>query len=64
MVTFPVLYVPVFNTLVFKHKGIGWEWGVVLGACVVYLGVIEGWKAIKRWRGWGSPGYVKAEVGV
>ncbi|KAI5777917.1 sodium transport ATPase [Geopyxis carbonaria] len=58
-ITFPVIYIPVFNSVVFKHKGITWEWGVVAGACVIYLCVIEGWKAIKRWRGWGSAGYKK-----
>ncbi|KAA8903969.1 hypothetical protein FN846DRAFT_779834 [Sphaerosporella brunnea] len=58
-ITWPVIYVPKFNTVVFKHMAIGWEWGVVVAACVLYLMVVEGWKAIKRWRGWGSAGYVK-----
>ena len=40
--------------VVFKHTGIGWEWGIVAGCCVVYLCVIESWKAVKRWRGWGA----------
>lgn len=59
VITFPVLYIPGFNTVVFKHTGITWEWGVVVGCCVVYLAVIEGWKAIKRWRGWGSAKVMK-----
>ena len=62
LVTFPVVYVPVFNTVVFKHMAISWEWGVVLGCCVAYLSVVEGWKATKRWRGWGSAGYRKPVV--
>jgi len=46
--TFPVVYLPVVNRVVFKHLGIGWEWGIVVGACVVYLSVVEGWKGVKR----------------
>jgi len=62
LITFPVVYVPVFNTVVFKHMAISWEWGIVVGCCVVYLSVVEGWKAIKRWRGWGSATYRKPLV--
>lgn len=54
IITFPVIYIPVFNTVVFKHMAISWEWGVVIGCSAVYLMVVESWKAIKRWRGWGS----------
>ncbi|KAK9481165.1 hypothetical protein V1514DRAFT_345528 [Lipomyces japonicus] len=46
--TFPVIYIPIINKDVFKHLGISWEWGVVAAACVVYLAVVEVWKAIKR----------------
>ncbi|KAK9458864.1 uncharacterized protein V1516DRAFT_629715 [Lipomyces oligophaga] len=46
--TFPVIYIPVINNKVFLHLGIGWEWGVVAGACAVYILVVEVWKAIKR----------------
>lgn len=56
LITWPVIYVPVFNTVVFKHMGITWEWGVVVACCGVYLAVVEGWKGIKRWRKWGSAG--------
>jgi potassium/sodium efflux P-type ATPase len=48
VVTFPVIYIPVINKTVFRHKGIGWEWGVVFGAVVCYVGFVEAWKAIKR----------------
>jgi len=54
VITFPVIYIPVFNTTVFKHKGITWEWGVVVAATFIYLLIIETNKAIKRWRGWGT----------
>ncbi|KAI5464939.1 hypothetical protein BGZ63DRAFT_470921 [Mariannaea sp. PMI_226] len=53
LVTFPVVYIPVVNTEVFKHKGLTWEWGVVAGCVVVYVGLIEVWKAIKRRLGLG-----------
>ncbi|PQE09530.1 potassium sodium efflux P-type ATPase fungal-type protein [Rutstroemia sp. NJR-2017a BBW] len=48
LITFPVIYIPVVNTIVFKHKGITWEWGVVVGCFVVYVAFVEAWKAIKR----------------
>ncbi|OJJ33753.1 hypothetical protein ASPWEDRAFT_41620 [Aspergillus wentii DTO 134E9] len=54
VIAFPVIYLPVVNRLVFKHKGIGWEWGVVFGCVVVYLGLVESWKAVKRAFGIGS----------
>ncbi|KAJ2979202.1 hypothetical protein NQ176_g3396 [Zarea fungicola] len=46
--TFPVVYLPFVNTHVFKHESLTWEWGVVFGCVVVYIALIEGWKAIKR----------------
>ncbi|CZR65470.1 related to potassium/sodium P-type ATPase [Phialocephala subalpina] len=48
LITFPVVYIPVVNETVFKHKGITWEWGVVLGCFVSYVAFVEAWKAIKR----------------
>ncbi|CUS09847.1 unnamed protein product [Tuber aestivum] len=53
-ITFPVIYIPTFNTVVFKHMAITWEWGVVLGCSAAYLMIVESWKGIKRWRGIGS----------
>ncbi|KAI1637773.1 potassium/sodium efflux P-type ATPase [Biscogniauxia mediterranea] len=50
LVTFPVVYVPVVNARVFKHTGITWEWGVVGAAGVVYVALVEAWKAGKRRR--------------
>lgn len=40
------LYVPVFNTKVFRHTGLGWEWGVVVGMAILYLVAIELWKLV------------------
>ncbi|KAI9152163.1 Calcium-transporting ATPase 3 [Paramyrothecium foliicola] len=45
---FPIVYIPELNTQVFKHQGLTWEWGVVAGAVVLYLALIEMWKAAKR----------------
>ncbi|PWY80901.1 potassium/sodium eff [Aspergillus sclerotioniger CBS 115572] len=50
LLTFPVLYIPVINHIVFKHTGISWEWGVVFVEAGLFLGGVEGWKFIKR--GW------------
>jgi P-type Na+/K+ transporter len=49
---FPVLYIPTLNTKVFKHKGIGWEWGIVVPFVLFFLFGIESWKFVKRRMGW------------
>jgi Na+-exporting ATPase len=58
VITFPVIYIPTINTIVFKHKAITWEWGVVFGALAAYIAFVETWKAIKRrfgiWSGKGQ----------
>lgn len=54
VIAFPVIYLPAVNRIVFKHQGIDWEWGVVFGCMVVYLGLVESWKATKRAVGIGS----------
>ncbi|KAJ5306033.1 hypothetical protein N7508_005048 [Penicillium antarcticum] len=54
VIAFPVIYLPVVNQLVFKHQAITWEWGVVFGCTVVYLILVESWKAVKRAFGIGS----------
>lgn len=48
LTTFPVVYIPYVNTVVFKHQGLTWEWGVVAGCVLLYVALIESWKAIKR----------------
>jgi magnesium-transporting ATPase (P-type) len=45
---FPVLYIPVINDVVFKHKGISWEWGIVFVATVLFFLGVESWKWGKR----------------
>ncbi|KAI1816479.1 potassium/sodium efflux P-type ATPase [Poronia punctata] len=45
---FPVVYIPVVNTVVFKHTGIGWEWGLAFGALIIFVAGMELWKFIKR----------------
>ena len=45
---FPVVYIPVLNTSVFKHTSISWEWGVVIGFTILYVVGVEAWKFVKR----------------
>ncbi|SPO05178.1 related to Na+-transporting ATPase ENA-1 [Cephalotrichum gorgonifer] len=52
--TFPVIYIPVVNRVVFKHEGITWEWGIVVGCVAAYLALVESWKAVKRRFGLGT----------
>ncbi|KAN0113224.1 potassium/sodium eff [Hyaloscypha variabilis] len=49
---FPAVYIPGLNTKVFKHVGIGWEWGLAFGAIIVFVLGVEAWKAVKRHTGW------------
>ncbi|KAI1276918.1 hypothetical protein F5Y07DRAFT_117369 [Xylaria sp. FL0933] len=48
VVTFPVIYIPVINRTIFKHEAISWEWGVVAATVIVYIALVEAWKAGKR----------------
>ncbi|KAI1654993.1 potassium/sodium eff [Daldinia decipiens] len=48
IITFPVIYLPVIDKRVFKHQGIGIEWAIVAACVVVYVVLVEGWKAGKR----------------
>ncbi|GKT52209.1 sodium- and chloride-dependent GABA transporter 1 [Colletotrichum spaethianum] len=45
---FPLLYIPVINTEVFKHKGISWEWAIVFIAAALFFAGVESWKWGKR----------------
>jgi Na+-exporting ATPase len=45
---FPIVYIPFLNEKVFKHGRVTWEWGVALGAVVIYISAIEMWKMVKR----------------
>lgn len=62
VITFPVIYIPFLNKKVFKHKGIGLEWAIVVAALVAYLGLVEGYKAYKRRLGVGWTGLGKGDV--
>ncbi|TQN68237.1 Calcium-transporting ATPase 3, partial [Colletotrichum shisoi] len=45
---FPVIYIPTLNTTLFKHIGITWEWGIVVGFTLLYVVGVEAWKFVKR----------------
>ncbi|KAH9904054.1 potassium/sodium eff [Xylariomycetidae sp. FL2044] len=45
---FPVVYIPVLNTEVFKHRAITWEWSLAVAATVIFVAGMELWKLIKR----------------
>ena len=45
---FPILYIPVLNDVVFKHKPITWEWGIVAVEAVLFFVGVEAWKWAKR----------------
>ncbi|KAL2868140.1 putative potassium/sodium P-type ATPase [Aspergillus lucknowensis] len=54
VIAFPVIYLPEVNRIVFKHQGISWHWGIVFGCVVVYVALVESWKAAKRRFGIGA----------
>ena len=45
---FPIIYIPVINTVVFKHAPISWEWGIVFVETAMFFGGVEAWKFGKR----------------
>ncbi|OJJ66388.1 hypothetical protein ASPBRDRAFT_138041 [Aspergillus brasiliensis CBS 101740] len=45
---FPILYIPRLNDVVFKHKPITWEWGIVGVEVVLFFIGVESWKWAKR----------------
>ncbi|KND87175.1 Calcium-transporting ATPase 3 [Tolypocladium ophioglossoides CBS 100239] len=57
LATFPIIYIPYLNNVVFKHQGLSWEWGVVFGCVVLYIALVEAWKAVKRRFGLGIDGH-------
>lgn len=44
----PLIYIPVINTIVFKHGPISWEWGVCFAGLFVFVIGVELWKWAKR----------------
>ncbi|KAI0536480.1 ATPase [Xylaria digitata] len=45
---FPVVYIPVLNTRVFKHTNISWEWALAIGSLILFIAGMELWKLTKR----------------
>lgn len=45
---FPIIYIPVINTVVFKHSPITWEWGIVFVETGLFFLGVEAWKYAKR----------------
>ncbi|KAB2580820.1 putative potassium sodium efflux p-type atpase protein [Lasiodiplodia theobromae] len=52
VVVFPCIYIPGFNTTVFKHKEITWEWALPIVAVFIFVLGMELWKLAKRTFGW------------
>lgn len=48
VLTFPVLYIPGLNDVVFLHRGLSWQWAVVIVATILFFAGAEGYKWIKR----------------
>ncbi|KAF8946787.1 Na+ ATPase, partial [Podila verticillata] len=45
---FPVIYIPGFNTTVFKHYSLTYEWGLVVIDVILFILFAELYKMIKR----------------
>jgi Na+-exporting ATPase len=54
IIDFLLVYIPKVNRVAFNHSMITWEWGIVAACVVVYLALVESWKAAKRAFGIGS----------
>ncbi|KAI1405059.1 potassium/sodium eff [Hypoxylon fuscum] len=48
VITFPVIYLPIIGRTVFKHQAIGIEWVIVVTCVVIFIALVELWKAGKR----------------
>ncbi|OZJ04612.1 hypothetical protein BZG36_02032 [Bifiguratus adelaidae] len=44
LLLFPVIYIPGLNTVVFKHQQLTYEWGIILGAAIVFIILSEIYK--------------------
>ncbi len=60
----PILYIPSVAVNVFYQAPISWEWGLVLGACVIFIFCSEIYKACIRPHivRWVKRGRVKREI--
>ncbi|KAI5860668.1 potassium/sodium eff [Durotheca rogersii] len=45
---FPTLYIPGFNTVIFRHLSISWEWAIVFISAGLFFAGVENWKWAKR----------------
>ncbi|KAI6899952.1 Na(+)/Li(+)-exporting P-type ATPase [Hortaea werneckii] len=45
---FPAVFIPVVNKTVFRHLPLTWEWALVFGSSVLFVVLVEAWKAAKR----------------
>lgn len=57
------IYVPGLNDRVFYQKAITWEWGVVVGMTLVFVGSMELWKLLVARRRGSEEENVKATDG-
>ncbi|GAA5955283.1 hypothetical protein JCM8115_001902 [Rhodotorula mucilaginosa] len=48
VITFPLVYIPGLNEVVFRHTSIGWEWAPAFIAFLIFAAGVEGWKYCKR----------------
>lgn len=46
--TFPMLYIPGLNDVVFLHKGLSWQWAVVIAVTILFFAGVKLYKYIKR----------------
>ncbi|PKC54585.1 hypothetical protein RhiirA1_304917, partial [Rhizophagus irregularis] len=44
----PTFYIPELNSKVFKQLGIGYEWGLIVGAVIIFEIFVEVYKFMKR----------------
>jgi len=45
---FPAVFIPVVNKTVFRHLPLTWEWALVFGSSILFVVLVEAWKAAKR----------------
>jgi magnesium-transporting ATPase (P-type) len=45
---YSILTVLLSNRVVFRHAPLSWEWGLVFGSVVIFVALVESWKAVKR----------------
>ncbi|GAA5980884.1 hypothetical protein JCM10908_003901 [Rhodotorula pacifica] len=48
LITFPLVYIPGLNEVVFRHASIGWEWAPAFIGFLIFAVGVEAWKYLKR----------------